>query len=96
VSARRHLLQSLGAAGCPPSGNGDGRQSPQRTSAKGPKTWTHSLARPCDPTRFSSYRGQLTLATITLGIFLVGLVMTIVAGLWPIAAAFVADWIAKC
>jgi hypothetical protein len=36
------------------------------------------------------------LATITLGIFLVGLVMTIVAGLWPIAAAFVADWIAKC
>jgi hypothetical protein len=51
-----------------------------------------------DPTPFSSYRSQLTLALITLGIFLAGLVMAIVVGVWAVAAlvaVFVAGWIAR-
>ncbi|MDX6260856.1 MAG: hypothetical protein QOH84_2544 [Kribbellaceae bacterium] len=51
-----------------------------------------------DPTPFRSYRSQLTLALITLGVFLVGLVSAIVAGVWALAAqvaVFVAGWIAR-
>jgi hypothetical protein len=51
-----------------------------------------------DPTPFRSYRSQLTLALITLGVFLIGLVSAIVAGVWALAAqvaVFVAGWIAR-
>lgn len=53
---------------------------------------------PSDPTPFSSYRSQLTLALITLGVFCVGLVMAIFIGIWVVAAlvaVFVAGWIAR-
>jgi hypothetical protein len=51
-----------------------------------------------DPTPFRSYRSQLTLALITLGIFLAALIMTAAVGVWPVVAmlaVFVAGWIAR-
>ncbi|MEV6412542.1 hypothetical protein [Kribbella sp. NPDC051718] len=50
-----------------------------------------------DATR-RSYRGQLTLALITLGVFLTALIVAAVAGAWPavaLVAPFVAGWIAR-
>jgi hypothetical protein len=68
------------------------------SSAKGSAVSTQSRSAASDPTPFRSYRSQLTLALITLGLFSVGLVMSIVVGVWEAAAlvaVFVAGWIAR-
>jgi len=51
-----------------------------------------------DFTARPSYRGQLTLALITLAVFLAALIVAAVAGVWPavaLMAPFVAGWIAR-
>jgi hypothetical protein len=46
-----------------------------------------------DSTSRRSYRGQLTLPLITLGVYLAALTMAAVAGVWP-AVATVAPFVA--